>query len=213
MWNKLCYSENTSAGHILPAKHSGASAKIHLKKKEARKALTGEGIYLKKLMIALLAASLLLGVGTGISYAYLTAWDSADNRFETSDVEIAVDETFVPPQEFTPGKVITKEPRLKNTAKALCYVRAQVRFSDSDMQNLCEPLQIGSGWEDGNDGYYYWTKKLGAGESTAPLFSNVTLKNTSADQAEPFEIYVYGEAVACENKSMQEAWQKMEGTV
>ncbi len=165
---------------------------------------------MKKFILAVVAASLLMGVGAGVSYAYLTAQDGADNLFQVSSVDIGIEENFEPPGDVTPGQVITKAPKVQNSSNTDCYVRVSVRFSSSDAEQFVEPLAVNSGWQDGEDGYYYWTSPLEPGQWTGTLFDRVKIREDAADSIPPFRILVYAEAVACRNKSMKEAW---EGTV
>lgn len=163
---------------------------------------------MKKFIFAVVAASLLLGVGAGVSYAYLTAQDEADNAFGVSSVDIGIEENFDPPGEVAPGQVITKAPRIQSSSDTDCYVRVSVRFSSSEAEKLTEPLVINSGWQRGEDGYYYWTSPLGPGQKTGTLFDRVTIRQDAGDDIPPFRILVYAEAVACRNFSMQEAWKE-----
>lgn len=160
---------------------------------------------MKKFMVAVLASALLVGVGTGMSYAYLTARDGAVNQFQASSVDVEIEEEFKPPGDLKPGNVIKKAPTVKSSSNADCYVRVRVRFTDSDAENACEPLQINAGWQE-EDGYYYWTEPLHPGESTGALFDSVHVK-ADAKEIPPFDILVYAEAVLCSQKTMKEAWE------
>ncbi|EET62774.1 hypothetical protein BRYFOR_05125 [Marvinbryantia formatexigens DSM 14469] len=163
---------------------------------------------MKNFFIAMLAGALILGVGAGVSFAYLTAQDDAQNSFGVSSVDITIDEEFEPPGEITPGKVITKAPRICSSSDTDCYVRAAVRFTDSDAENCCEALAINPGWQAGEDGYYYWQERLQPGGWTGTLFDKVTIKQ-NAEEIPPFDILVYAEAVQCGNNTMKEAWEEI----
>lgn len=163
---------------------------------------------MRKFLIAVLASALFFGVGAGVSYAYLTAQDAAVNRFRVSSVDIGIEEEFEPPGEVTPGKVIKKAPRVHSSSDTDCYVRAAVRFTDSAAQDACEPLVIREGWQQKEDGYYYWTAPLHPGEYTGTLFDSVTVRK-DAKEIPPFDILVYAEAVFCNGKTMEEAWEEM----
>lgn len=167
---------------------------------------------MKNLIIVIVASALFLGVGAGVSYAYLSAQEYAGNEFGTADVAISVREDFEPPGTVTPGQTVKKAPRIESISGTDCYVRAAVRFSDSDMQEACEPLVIGSGWEAGTDGYYYWKQRLKPGEATGALFDGIKIRTDAAEPV-PFDIYVYAEAVQCGELGEQEAWENMEESV
>lgn len=166
---------------------------------------------MKSFIAAVLAAALLLGAGAGVSYAYLTAQDSAENIFGTSGAEISVREEFQPPAEVKPGSMIPKNPRIFSSSDTDCYVRMRVRFSDSGAEKLCEPLAIRPGWEKREDGYYYWSERLAPGAETAPLFAHVEIRTDAETQIPPFEILIYAEAVQCGALTPEEAWKTMEG--
>lgn len=163
---------------------------------------------MKNLIAVVLAAALLLGVGAGVSYAYLTAQDDAANQFEAASVDVDIQEDFDPPDEVKPGMAIPKSPRVYSSSDVDCYVRAMVHFSSSDAQKCCEPLAINEGWSDGGDGYYYWENPLPPGESTGTLFDSVTIRQDAEEEIPPFEILVYAEAVQCGGLSREEAWEK-----
>lgn len=162
---------------------------------------------MKNMIIAMLAGALILGVGAGVSYAYLTAQDDAANNFGVSSVDITIDERFEPPGEVTPGNVIIKAPRICSSSDIDCYVRAAVHFTDSDAKDCCDALAINPGWRDGEDGYYYWQERLQPGGQTGTLFDRVTIKQ-GTDKIPPFDILVYAEAVQCGNNTMKEAWEE-----
>ncbi len=165
---------------------------------------------MKKKILGVMAAALILGVGAGTSYAYLTGNDQADNYFAASETKIEIQETFPPVPEITPGTVITKAPRAVSSSDVSCYVRMMVRFSDSEAEAFCEPLVIRQGWTDRGDGYYYWEKEVQPGESTEALFDSVTVKkDVSSEELKPFDILVYAEAVQSRGMGMEEAWRTL----
>lgn len=165
---------------------------------------------MKKKILGVMAAALILGMGAGTSYAYLTGRDQADNYFAASETKIEIQETFTPVSKLTPGMVITKAPRAVSSSDVSCYVRMTVRFSDSEAESFCEPLVIRQGWSDRGDGYYYWEKELQPGETTDALFDSVAVKkDAGAEELKPFEILVYAEAVQSRGMGMEEAWRTL----
>ncbi len=162
---------------------------------------------MKKCIIAATAAALILGVGAGTSYAYLTGQDRAENTFTASKTEIVIEEEFEPVPDPVPGTVIKKAPRAVSTSSTDCYIRMMVRFSDKDMQACCEPLVINDGWEQKEDGYYYWHEKVQPGESTGTIFDEVRIRaDISREEVAAFDIFVYAEAVQCGGMEMETAW-------
>lgn len=158
----------------------------------------------------MLAATLILGVGAGTSYAYLTGTDDVENRFLASKTEISVEENFTPVPELSPGLVITKAPRVLSASSTPCYVRMRVSFSDRDAEAFCESLSINQGWTKKEDGYYYWEEPLEPGQQTGTLFDSVTIKaETDKEDLKPFDVYVYAEAVQGRNADQESAWEAM----
>lgn len=163
---------------------------------------------MKQLITLMLVTALILGVGAGVTHAYLTADDSAVNQLQTSGVEISIREDFQPPGILAPGLKIRKSPQVVSNSDTDCYVRMTVHFSDRQAESICEPLTISKGWQAGDDGYYYWPEKVKPGQATEPLFETVEIR-TDAEKMQPFDILVYAEAVQCGDLPVQEAWKTM----
>ncbi len=163
---------------------------------------------MKQLITLMLVTALILGVGAGVTHAYLTADDSAVNQLQASGVEIAIREDFQSPGTLSPGLKIKKSPRVVSSSDTDCYVRMAVHFSHGQAESFCEPLAICEGWQAGDDGYYYWREKVAPGQVTAPLFETVQIR-TGAEKIQPFDILVYAEAVQCGSLSAQDAWKTM----
>lgn len=166
---------------------------------------------MRKRVIAVTAAALLLGAGAGTTYAYLTGQDRAENIFQASKTEIAIEEGFEPPADPSPGSVIKKAPRAVSSSGTECYVRMMVQFSDSAAKACCEPLAINGGWSQRADGYYYWLEKVQPGERTGTLFDTVKIRaDVKQEEIPDFDILVYAEAVQCVGREMEEAWAAMD---
>lgn len=176
-----------------------------------QKRLGGKTMKRSAKIAAAICAAAVLGAGTGMSYAYLTAQDDASNVLDVSGVTVTVEENFNPPSEVKPGTVITKSPKVVSSDSDVdCYVRARVTFTD-DMEAKCEPLSINSGWTLGSDGYYYWQGKLSPGASTSTIFDQIKVKDSAAEwEVVPFEVDVYAEAVQCGSLSADAAWAAMD---
>ena len=102
---------------------------------------------------------------------------------------------------------VKKEVRVKNNGSDT-YVRMQILFSDSDMQQYCTVNWNTTDWELKNDGYYYYKKILPKGSKTTPLFTTVTVsKNAPEDEMKDFDIIVREESLQVGYfKSADEAW-------
>ena len=117
-----------------------------------------------------------------------------------------IEEVFPDPS-FKPGSVVKKEVRVKNNGSDT-YVRMQILFSDSDMQQYCTVNWNTTDWELKSDGYYYYKKILPKGSKTTPLFTTVTVsKNAPEDEMKDFDIIVREESLQVGYfKSADEAW-------
>lgn len=95
-----------------------------------------------------------------------------------------------------PGESVSKIVTVKNTGEAAAYIRVWVNTAISEpgdpitnplIKNLPLTIEVDGetvelididynteDWEQGEDGYWYYGKALKAGETTEPLFENVT---------------------------------------
>lgn len=166
---------------------------------------------MRRYVFVFLTAAVLLGAGAGISYAYLTGQAQQVNRFCGASTEIRIKEDFDPPDEIKPGGIIKKVPVIENVSDIPCYVRVSVRFSDSEAQKACEPLEMKAGWGEGADGWYYWDSALMPGKHTGPLFEQIRIRKDVKEDVPSFDVLVYAEAVCCGKKDPETAWREMNG--
>lgn len=87
----------------------------------------------KKLIIVISSLAIALAA-VGISLAYLTTRDTADNTITIGKNEIEVSEDFVPPAEQTTDTRYKKQISVTNTGNVNCYVRVYADFSDEDIR-------------------------------------------------------------------------------
>ena len=113
--------------------------------------------------------------------------------------EMIVDGTkgpFEDQEGVMPGESVSKIVTVKNTGEADAYIRVWVNTAISEpgdpitnplIKNLPLTIEVDGetvelididynteDWEQGEDGYWYYGKALKAGETTEPLFENVT---------------------------------------
>lgn len=164
---------------------------------------------MKRRWMILLAVSVLAAGSSAVgTYAYLTDQDRAENELSVTENEIHIEEAFDPPDDPKPGTVITKAPVVVNDSKVNVYIRMSVKFSDSDEEALCLPLEINGHWMKQSDGYYYYDKALAMGEKTEPLFEKITIRNDiPEEELIPFDVLVYAESVQSYGLTMDEAWR------
>ncbi len=140
----------------------------------------------KSILIAALAV-LLIGTSVAATLAYLTdKEDALVNTFKVGDVTTEIEEPF----EQVTNTEFKKEPSVKNIGENDCYVRARVLASPED---ALEITGFSNNWTyNEDDGFYYYNAVLPAGSQTDPIFTKVTVTDTSI---EGFEVTVYQEAV------------------
>lgn len=162
-----------------------------------------------KILIAIIIGMLIILISTGI-YAYFTFQASVKDTIILGYNEVVVNQIYEPPQEYTKGLEITKEPYVTNVGNVDCYVRVKSVVSDSRIEqdliidyNNSEKFVYNS-----EDEYYYYTDVLHPGESTEKLFTKVTIKPDADDLVlEGFDILIYAESVqTVDGKTMSEVW-------
>lgn len=144
----------------------------------------------KILVFALLAACLsMLAYSTT---AYFTYEDTATNVIAMGNIKIELQELSIPndgsePVSFTdpidvlPGTSVSKVVRVKNIGSNPAFLRIAVKKSVLLAEGLTGEVDTSlitcnintEKWIE-QDGYYYYTEKLAPGETTAPLFTEVS---------------------------------------
>ena len=156
----------------------------------------------KKILIALIALLLNLVCFSGVILvnSYLISNDKIVNSFHVGNSELEIVEDFESPQQLTPGQVITKKVRIKNTGLCPCQTRVLVAFSDSKAQKNARIDYNLNDWELRDDGYWYSKTSLQPGEMSPCLFESVTIPGGAApEDLKSFEIIVYSECVNVES--------------
>ena len=142
---------------------------------------------------------------TGVTLAYLTDSDEAQNPFTVGETEIEIQETFSPDDEVPePGESVPKVVRVVNTGNLTCLIRVRLLFEDDTLEKVVEPFATGQGWNLDPDGFYYYIYPVKPGGSTIPLIEEVKIRiehedGTDVDAAELEKIssgiIVYSEAI------------------
>lgn len=134
-----------------------------------------------------------------IASAYLVSEDEAENVFTVGNNRSVIVEDYQEVQELSPGDDIRKAVTVSNTGKNSCYVRVLSLFSDRDAEDYAHINYNLQDWELNDDGYYYYKYPVASGESTAELFSQVSIsRDVQEQQLKGFEILVYAESVNVE---------------
>lgn len=158
-------------------------------------------------MKLLLGAGLILimvTIGGIIAYAALTAQDKAQNDFRFGDFKTTIEETFTPPKKLEKDKAVEKKVSITNEGEQDSFIRVLLlpTFEATDATGnvlLLEATTTGdtpdlnlktntTDWTLGEDGYYYYLKKVAKGKSTSPVLEEVTVLGSGVtneyDQAE-----------------------------
>ena len=142
---------------------------------------------MKKKLFALSVMAMLIAICSFGTAAFYNAQDTAHNVITMGNVNIAISEwadeektiEFSNVDGVLPNTSVTKVVEIRNTGKSDAWVRVRIEKnislnSDSEGDTGLISLNINEGaWIDGNDGYYYYSKKLSEDEVTEPVFTKV----------------------------------------
>ena len=117
----------------------------------------------KRAVLPVLAAVLVLSAAAGASSGYFTTYVTAQggHTLELHDV-------YVTPHEHVDGSV--KHITVENTGEIECWVRARAIAPTG-----VEITYSGEGWTLGDDGWFYYGAVLQPGESTPELVAAITM--------------------------------------
>jgi len=173
----------------------------------------------RKTLVLLLAAAVTV-LAVGGTLAYFTATKTATNTFTVGNVKIDLTEPMwdtegsVDAPEAYPGEPLAKDPTITNTGANPCVVRIKVEWPASlpgDASAIRYRTgghmdELGVGWYDGGDGYFYYLEPLknpadtthpDLGTATTPLFDHIVMPTdmTNGDAETDYNVVVTAEAV------------------
>lgn len=164
------------------------------------------------LLVSIIA--LLAGI-VGSSLAYLlTQTDPVQNTFQPSKVTCEIKETFNGSEK--------KNVQVKNTGDTDAYIRAALVFTWVDSQGNIAPVAVGSGdytlhlgsdWELGSDGYYYYNKSVAPSAFTTNLIESCAPVTGKAPTGYTLCVDVIADAIQSKGlssdnkKPVVEAWK------
>ncbi len=196
----------------------------------------------KRIFISLVAiAFLLVGIRVETTSAYFISEDKVTNNFQNGDIDIEVEEPdFNPPSEGWAGQKINKKVQVKNESIVPVLVRVNITPNWSIDKEGNSPFLLGnvseyvvklnlkkgnlitsingniSGkWIKGNDGYYYYTSILNAGETTNELLESVQAAVDESTVGENFvglykdkylQVDVKSEAIQVSEEACKKLW-------
>lgn len=121
----------------------------------------------KKILAAVLACALCVGIGVGGTLAWLTATtDDVTNTFTTSDIDITLAET-TENYKMVPGHAIDKDPKVTvSEGSEPCFLFVKIEKSTNAAFDDYMTYEIADGWTplSGVDGVYYRTVENSAGD-------------------------------------------------
>lgn len=165
-------------------------------KKNKRKKIS----YAKKWMLIVLSLVLIFTIGTFLRdvYAANKSIDEEVNNFRLSDLKGTIQEKFIPSKELKIDTPITKNVAIKNDQNQDMFIRVLVLptiiGTSSGGEELVLPTKFkgenaqieipfdATNWIDGEDGYYYYIRKLKKNETSSSLFKHVTIISKNLDQ-------------------------------
>ncbi len=179
----------------------------------------------KNLLKGAAVLGLVAVLAAGGTIAYLTDYDSSVNEFTVGKVEIELKEPGWNPDNQTqtqPSQVISKDPKITNTGvnDAFVYLEVSIPTAEvvwADAQGNRQERQekelfsftadgswtrLGTAKVDSSQVYTYaYNQILRAGETTTPLFNNVTFLNVVEGQLDTrqFQIPVRAYAIQTQN--------------
>ena len=152
-----------------------------------------------KITAALLMTVLVVAGSIGATLAYYSNETKVlSNQFTVANIDTDIVEEFKEISETEYTKLVT----VKNTGNAPCLVRVRVEVTPSseeanikiDDKTVADwKVKLGDDWKYKEDGFFYYTKALPEGVSTASLVNKVNIIDT--DKMNDFDIIVYQEAV------------------
>ena len=163
----------------------------------------------RKSIVAIAALVLLLVGAVGGTLAWMSAQTRpVTNTFEAGEVTTWVNETF-------DGKA-KKNVSIQNTGTIPAYIRAAVviNWADKDGNVSGTPVKSGdytafspgTNWEQGTDGYYYYTQPVPAGGSTDVLIPSIAPQVTPPAGYD-LQVTILAEGIqAMPETAIQEAW-------
>lgn len=168
----------------------------------------------RNLLFTVLAFVLVLGVSIGATTAFLVdRTDSVTNVFEPADIGIQVEETF--------DQQTKSDVSITNTKDVDVYVRVALIpvWEDGEENVVAESaslsdLQITYGssgdWQEGSDGFWYYTRVLKGNASTELLIQSAEVLKNSVGYTKGYQmnLQVMAQAIQAEPKdAVTSAWK------
>ena len=170
------------------------------------------------MLIPLVVVAALTFVTAGVfAYGAAKRNNIVHNHLVLPTVKGEIEETFTPEEPIEiGGEAQTKEIVIKNTGDSSFFVRVMVFPEISTTAGNLLPanlgteilVDLGSDWEDGEDGYFYYKGKVAKATETPALFTKVALADglDSAYEGANFSMQVKSETVTASNHQYRKVW-------
>lgn len=191
--------------------------------------------YTKLFIFGVILAISLSIIGIGLwstTQATLKDSDSKTNNFSYGDLRAELIEEFIPNQHIQVGSVYEKKVSVKNTGEVDTFIRvlvlpeilSKVAAGDTPvllpsmvgkelelLDQLGLPVTNSANWQNGQDGYYYYLKKLKPGETTVTLFESAKvapnlITTDSLYESATLDIHVKVEGIHTTQFAYRDGW-------
>ena len=154
---------------------------------------------LKQKLMALSAVVIVAALSAYGSIAYFTAEDTARNVITAGNVKIELQEKMLTPEgektvpfedplDVMPGCEVSKIVTVKNTGGQPAWVRVSVEKAvvlaegvEGEVDLSLVSFNLNTDHWTEKDGFYYYTAELAPGQTTEPLFTEVSFEKTMSN--------------------------------
>lgn len=192
------------------------------KKQGSKKHLSIKQLFLFAGFLVMLIS---LSFGLYQTYAALTDRDQKQNEFRVGNFQTSIEEEFDPPASFEPEKDYLKKVAIKNTGEQESFIRVlalpiltkkqangSILLLPATTDGPAPVLSIDynlTDWINGNDGYFYYKKKLKKNERTANLFTKVKMNQaaiTDEYKGVLLSFEIKAEGISATRYAYRDAW-------
>lgn len=153
----------------------------------------------KSALPAFCALLVIIAAAAGSVFAFLADADSAVNDITFGAVKTEIIEEFPENQQPVPGGGIEKRVSIENIGPNDCYVRVQILFSDSEIEELCTVNSPDPDNWSYEDGWWYYKRILKSLDTTSPVMDGLTISaEAGQEDLHGFDIYVRQESIQSE---------------
>jgi len=177
-------------------------------RKEATTRRGCDDMRMKKTGIAIIV---LLCIASSVTYAWFTAGEAKENRFDMGTVNVEILEEFEPIVGVMADVDYEKVVTVKSNGSKKSYVRVKIfpEWSEPSLpaSNVQFNLAQNSDWVLHSDGYYYFKYYLLQGQVTSALLNSISLTDLGPEYAgKTLNVKVLAEGVQTTHDAWKEVW-------